>query len=165
VQTFTKDKLSYTYNTTMSEDSVALYSLDKVFPNWSPAALAAQATMSQVKLSDATLSWDAVDNAPGYAVFADGKFAGIVTGTSFAADANVKVYTVKAANAMGGFGAAVTAEAATATAISNVENNAAVQTEYYSTNGVRLSQPQSGVNLRVSKMADGSIKTDKVVIK
>ncbi len=164
VQTFTKDNLSNTFNTTMSADSAALFSLDKVFPDWAPAELTAQVKLSALTLAeDNTLTWQTVDDASGYAVFADGQFVTIVTGTSYAADPAVKVYSVKAANTMGGFGEAATIE--TPTSISVINAGDAISTEYYSTNGMRLAQPQRGVNIRVTKMANGSVKTEKVVVK
>ncbi|MBM6991967.1 MAG: pectin esterase [Prevotella sp.] len=163
VQTFTKDKLSYTYNTTMSADSALLYSIDKVFSDWAPMTLAEQAVMGTLTLSGTTLSWDAVANAPAYAVFADGTFTGIVTGTTFTADPTVQTYSVKAANTMGGFGEA--ALTATATSINGLSTDNVVKTEYFSVNGMRLSQPQRGVNVRVNQLANGQKTTEKVIVK
>ena len=161
-QTFTKDKLSYTYNTTLNADSVARYAIDKVFPDWAPKTLAEQAVMGTLTRTDNTLSWEAVDNAPAYAVFADGKLVGIVSGTSITADPNVKTYSVKAANLMGGFGEAATATISTA--IRSINNENVVTTQYFSVNGMHLSQPQRGINLRVSKLSNGMTVTDKVVV-
>jgi len=163
VQTFTKDKQSYTYNTTISADSAQLFTIDKVFPDWAPMTLAQQAVMGTLKLSGTTLSWDAVADAPGYAVFADGRFQGIVSTTTFATDPDVKSYSVRAANLMGGFGTGASVNVATA--IGTATENDVVYTEYFSANGMRLNAPQRGVNIRVSSMADGQKVTDKVVLK
>jgi hypothetical protein len=163
VQTFTKDKQSYTYNTTMSADSAQLFTIDKVFPDWAPMTLAQQAVMGTLKLSGTTLSWDAVADAPGYAVFADGRFQGIVSTTTFATAPDVKSYSVRAANLMGGFGTGASVNVATA--IGTATKNDVVYTEYFSANGMRLNAPQRGVNIRVSSMADGQKVTDKVVLK
>ncbi len=163
VQTFTKDQLSFTYNTTMSADSAQLFTLDKVFPDWAPATLAQQSAMGSLTRSGTSLSWDAVAGTPGYAVFADGVFQGIVTATTFAADPNVKTYAVKAANLMGGFGEAATV--GEATTIRNLVDSNVVKTQYYSANGTRLSTPQRGVNLRVSRLANGRTLTEKVLVK
>ena len=71
-----------------------------------------------------------------------------------------KTYTVRAANAMGGFGTQ-----ASATAISHTTAHAAVvKTEYILANGIRASKPQPGVNIRVVTLTDGTQKTDKIVV-
>lgn len=163
VQTFTKDKVSYTYNTTMRADSAQLFTIDKVFPDWTPTTLAQQAVMTTLKLSGTTLSWDAVADAPAYAVFADGLFQGIVGTTTFAADPNVKSYSVRAANAMGGFGEPATTGAPTAIRVAKpgqVEN-----TLYYSPDGTRISQPRHGVNVRVNLLANGQRVVEKVIVR
>lgn len=162
-QTFKKDAISYTYNTTLTAEEAQAYAIDKVFPNWNPSTLAAQAMMGSAAVTGNTVTWDAVANAPAYAVFADGTFAGITGATSFAADSNVKAYTVRAANPMGGFGKAVTASPSTGIGTMTM-GHVAGQT-YYSVNGTKLHKPQTGVNIRISKLTNGTTVTEKVVVR
>ncbi len=44
-----------------------------------------------------------------------------------------------------------------------IPSSAVVESEYYSVGGIRLSQPQKGLNIVKRKMADGSVKTEKVM--
>ena len=60
-----------------------------------------------------------------------------------------------------GFGEAATATISTA--IRSINNENVVTTRYFSVNGMHLSQPQRGINLRVSKLSNGMTVTDKVV--
>ena len=40
-----------------------------------------------------------------------------------------------------------------------------VATEYYSPAGIRLAQPQGGINIVRQRMSDGTVKTTKVIMK
>ncbi len=162
--TFSLGSTSYTYNTTLTADEAASYTLENVFTDWAPADLTVQATMSDALNDAGIISWTAVDDAPGYAIFNDGEFVAITSDTSYTVD-EVGTYTIRAANQMGGFGEAVAVIVAVTDGIVAVESSdseadgaAAV---YYSIDGMRLQQPQRGVNIRVT--ANG--KADKVVVK
>ena len=114
-----------------------------------------------------TLTWDAVEGAVAYAVFYDGQFVGMVSGDAKSYDVeadkpSLDAYTVRAANAHGGFGAAAST---TATGISSVESvdGGVVGTAYYSLQGTRVSDAYAGVVIKVDTMADGSVKAAKVI--
>ena len=79
--TFTKDNNKKTYETILPAAQAAEYAIDKVFTDWTPAALAGQVTMTPVTMAATTLTWEAVEGAKAYAIFADGKFVAIVDGT------------------------------------------------------------------------------------
>ena len=163
VLTFSKDNTSYTYNTTLSADSAKLFTIENVFADWAPQTMTAQASMSNANLSDGTISWNAVANAPGYAIFADGTFVDIIDGTSFAAQDGVQTYTIKAANIMGGFGEAVSVT--TATGIADNTADSVTTSTFYSINGIKLNKAQRGVNIRVNTLANGKSIVEKVVVK
>lgn len=161
--TFTKDKTSYTYNTTLTAEEASRYAIGNVFADWQPKELARQAEVTGVTLSEGQLSWSPVAQAPAYAVYADGKLVALTTATTLTAEAGVKQYTVRAANAMGGLGVAVAPLATTA--IQAAATATALTTTYYALDGMRLSQPRRGVNICVSTLADGSKTVQKVMIK
>ena len=166
VLTFTKDSKSNTYETILTADEAAEYDIDNVFKDWTPDEYAAQKQMGDLRVDGPTLSWDAVDGAKAYAVFADGVFIGMQTETSITTAVEVldpfKGYSVRAANEYGGFGEAASV---IATGITNAEADGAgvVSTAYYSLQGSRVGSAYSGVVIKVDTMADGSVKAAKVI--
>ena len=40
-----------------------------------------------------------------------------------------------------------------------------VSSEYYNLSGVRVASPQQGIFVNVSRMADGSVRTSKLILK
>ncbi len=107
-KTFTDSKgsNSVTKSIVMSASDAANYTLDKFFTDWQPDQVAAQKTMSTPSASGKTISWSAVSEAAGYLIEKDGEFVGITTATSYTVDED-GTYTVRAANARGGFGEGV----------------------------------------------------------
>lgn len=97
---------SVTKNIVMSASEAANYTLDKFFTDWQPDQVAAQKTMTTPSASGKTISWSAVSEAAGYLIEKDGEFVGITTTTSYTVDED-GTYTVRAANARGGFGEGV----------------------------------------------------------
>ena len=160
---FTKDKTVNEMETILTAEQAAGYALDKVFPTWTPDQDCQQKGIGLLKASDNTLSWDAADGAKAYAVFYKGQFVDMTAATTYAiSDGNADDYSVRAANAMGGFGGASTT---TFTAISNVKATGAnVQsTKFYDLQGARVDGSQHGVLIMVQKMTDGTVKTSKIV--
>ena len=75
--------------------------------SWLPTDYTIEVAAPTVSLSDGNLSWTTVDDARCYVVFKNGEYLTHVTGTSYAIDEE-GVYAVRAANEMGGLGAAST---------------------------------------------------------
>lgn len=147
VLTFTKDSKKNTMETILTADEAAGYSLDKVFPDWTPANDAAQVEIGSVVKDKDGLKWAAAEGAKAYAIFIDGKLDGIVDGTvtSYATNAsdNAKI-EVRAANAMGGFGTASKvsiADCIKGVTDSNANGNAAI----YNIHGMRMSKAAKGL--------------------
>lgn len=167
VLTFTKDKNSNEMETILTAEEAAGYALDKVFTDWTPATLAAQVVMSDVTIDGTSLTWNAVEGAQAYAVFVGDELQGITTDATFtlnstpAEDATV---SVRAANSMGGFGTAKVATSASGIqGISEGASNVTAIT-YYTTNGMQVSAPQTGVNIRVKTLANGKTIAEKVIM-
>ena len=137
---FTKDSKVNEMETVINAEEAAAYALDKVFPTWTPAALASQVTTANVTLTDNTLKWDAVNDAFAYAIICNGKIEAIVDAsvTSYAVNDASATYAVRAANEMGGFGEAVAT--GTNTAINNIANTAEGKQIIHTIGGIRLNE-------------------------
>lgn len=161
--TFTSTKASITKpeeNIILTADEAAGYSLDKVFTDWTPAALASQKDPIAAKVANGKLTW--TGNANMYMVEKNGEFAALTTETEYTIDDASAKYEVRAANEMGGFGLSES----TATGIDKVISSGdAVKTVIYSVDGMQLSHLQKGINILVKTFADGSKKTSKVIVK
>lgn len=166
VLTFKKDSKENTFETILTAEEAAEYDIDNVFADWTPDEYTVQKQMGLLRGEGTTLTWDAVDGAIAYAVFMNGTYVGMTTTNSIsvdaaATDASFDGYTVRAANAHGGFGPA----SSTTTAISGVEAETenVASTAYYSLQGSRVGKSYKGVVIKVDTMADGSTKAVKVV--
>ena len=73
--------------------------------SWLPTDYTSEVDAPMVSLSGSTLSWTAVDGARCYVIFKNGKYLANQTTTSYEM-ADEGIYTVRAANEMGGLGAA-----------------------------------------------------------
>ena len=160
---FKKDKNVNEMETILTADQAAEYALDKVFPSWTPDADCAQLGLGLLSKTESGISWAAVDGAKAYAVFCNGKYAGMTSATTWtlADGESADNCLVRAANAMGGFGGGST----TTTGINCLEVNSenVASTSYYSLDGTRVDGSQRGVLVMVQKMTDGSVKATKIV--
>lgn len=148
------------YNTILTSAQAAEYTLDKVFTDWTPAALASQKDPIAAKVANGKLTW--TDNADMYMIEKNGEFTALTSETSYDIDDASAKYEVRAANEMGGFGLSES----TATGIDKVISSGdAVKTVIYSVDGMQLSHLQKGINILVKSFADGSKKTSKVIVK
>ena len=158
--TFTLNTDVNEYNTILTSAQAAEYTLDKVFTNWTPAALASQKDPIAAKVANGKLTW--TGNANMYMVEKNGEFAALTTETEYTIDDASAKYEVRAANEMGGFGLSES----TATGIDKViSSDDAIKTVIYSVDGMQLSHLQKGINILVKTFADGSKKTSKVIVR
>ena len=149
----------YEYNTIMTADAAANYTLDKVFTDWQPAELAAQLPAITAQVVDGKLTW--TGDAKMYIVEKNGEFFALTSVKNIAVDDAKVSYAVRAANKMGGFGVASSAS----TGIQDIAAEASeiAKTEYYTLDGRKLSAPQSGINIRKITYQNGKVKTDKII--
>ena len=149
----------YEYNTIMTADAAANYTLDKVFTDWQPAELAAQLPAITAQVVDGKLTW--TGDAKMYIVEKNGEFFALTSKKSIAVDDAKVSYAVRAANEMGGFGVASSAS----TGIQGIAAEASeiAKTEYYTLDGRKLSASQSGINIRKITYQNGKVKTDKII--
>ena len=158
--TFTLNTDVNEYNTILTSAQAAEYTLDKVFTNWTPAALASQKDPIAAKVANGKLTW--TGDADMYMIEKNGEFAALTTETEYTIDDASAKYEVRAANEMGGFGLSES----TATGIDKIiSSDDAIKTVIYSVDGMQLSHLQKGINILVKSFADGSKKTSKVIVR
>ena len=159
---FTKDKEVSEYNTIITAEKAAEFSLDKVFNNWKPADLAAQKSATAATESNGKLAWEG--DAQMYIVLKDGKFFAMTAEKSLGIAGATGTWSVRAANEMGGFGKMTSV----VTGIKNIaaaDEAATVSTAIFSISGAQQNSLQKGINIVVKTLADGSKKTEKVIMK
>ena len=159
---FTKDKEVSEYNTIITAEKAAEFSLDKVFTNWKPADLAAQKSASAATESNGKLAWEG--DGQMYIVLKDGKFFAMTAEKSLDIAGATGTWSVRAANEMGGFGQ-MTSIVTGIKNIASAKDAATVSTAIFSVSGAQQNSLQKGINIVVKTLADGSKKTEKVIMK
>jgi pectin methylesterase-like acyl-CoA thioesterase len=101
----------------LSASDAAGYSADNIFGSWKPANLTVQQAAPVVSKSGSALKWDDNTDALCWVVFRDGKYFKCVTTPTVDMASGTGIYIVKAANAMGGLGAASNAVSADGTPV------------------------------------------------
>ena len=164
-------------NPELTAAEAAEYSdMSKMYGDWDPTLLTEQApVVTNVKLEGNTLSWTGNNYSLLYAICKNGETAGFTTETSIdittldapaasRRDGGTVVYSVRAANEMGGLSEpAVAGGADGIQGINNAEG--AVKTEYYNLQGQRVTMLHRGIIIEVKTMADGSKVTTKRIVK
>lgn len=136
--------------------------------DWDPASDAEQAPLptNVVVTNGTTISWDDSSYALLWAVCKDGAVIAFTTEPTYSISDGARfgaVYSVRAANAMGGLGEAVEASVTTGIAGVNTESGYVISTQYYNIQGQPVSANASGVLIKVETMSDGSLRTVKVI--
>ncbi|MGN1375091.1 MAG: pectinesterase family protein [Prevotella sp.] len=162
VLTFTHSSGNRSYETIMTADAVAQYTPENMFPTWLPTSVAAQKEVAAVTVNGSNISWDAVEGATAYAIFNNDVFVTITDAISYAVtEGDANKYSVRAANARGGFGPA----AGYTTGIGSVvaDKSDVVSTSCYNLQGVRVNDSYNGVVIKVATMKDGRKVATKIV--
>ena len=155
-------------NPVLTAEEAASYTIETVMgadDDWDPTAATEQASApTNVKIAGNNLTWDNSNYALLWAVCKNGKVVDFTVEPSYNVDDASATWSVRAANEMGGLGEATIAS--TSTGIENISTSSDVlNTKIYSADGVQASKLQRGINIVVKTMADGSKKTNKVILK
>ena len=134
------------FETILSAEQAQAYSYEKMFKEnanaWDPASLTLQEAAPEATYANGMLTWKAAEGAIAYAIFKNGQFAGLVEGNSFAIDiTDGDELTLRAANSMGGLGAAATVS----TGIESVMLNEDKTGNIYNLNGQKVNHAQRGI--------------------
>lgn len=163
----------YPNNPVLTKEEADFHSYARVMggdDDWDPASQAEQAPApANVKIDGNVITWDDSRYVSLWAVCKDGKVIGFTIEPTYtvepeATSKSAAVYSVRAANEMGGLGEAVEASAQTAIADINADSEA-VSTVYYNLQGIRVSANTPGVLVKVVTLASGRTVTTKIVVK
>ena len=152
--TVTFKKANTELQTILDASALETYSIGNVLGGW---ATTAQEQAKQIdapadaKYDNGAISWTASNGASAYAIFKDGVFAGITTGTSYniTVDADKESLTIRAANARGGFGKAADV-AGTNTGIDQISSDNGSAT-FYNLQGMRVGKINKGIYITNGK--------------
>lgn len=142
--------------------------------SWNPLAYTEQAPApTNVSIDEnGVINWDASDYALCWAVCKDGEIVAFVTEPTHTAEATAfaraeaPVYTVRAANEMGGLGEEVKAVYKETTGISDITaDQEVISTVYYNIQGIAVSENTKGLLIKVETLATGETRTSKVIVK
>ena len=151
-------------NPVLTAEEAAEYSdMTKMFGDWQPTLATEQAPVpTNVAVSGTTITWDGSNYALLWAVCLNGNVIGFTTEPTMTVEKN-GMYTVRAANEMGGLSAPSDAvEVTEGTGIRRMTTTSDATLEaIYAVDGKRLEKMQRGIN--IVRMSDGSIK--KIVLK
>ena len=99
------------YTPVLTDEEAAKFTVENVLggtDSWLPTEQTVVLSAPVASISGSTLSWTAIDDARCYVIFKDGEYLANQTATSYEMTAE-GIYTVRAANEMGGLGAETTA--------------------------------------------------------
>lgn len=137
--------------------------------SWDPASATVQcAAPANPVIANGKLTWDAVEGASSYAVFCNGEYVAHTIDASYdlqsGRDAGNNTYTVRAANAHGGLGAASKAVVDSTTGIDAIFGEGdAISTVFYNLQGVQVAPDARGTVIRVDILPDGTRRSTKLV--
>lgn len=139
-------------NPVLTAAEAAEYSdMSKMFGDWVPTLLTEQAPqVTNVELSGSTLTWKGNDYALNYAVCKNGSVVAFTTAESFdvstVGTTDTDVWSIRAANEMGGLNQAVKVGEDPTTAIESVKKDSTADDgAIYNLQGVRVSKAQKGI--------------------
>ena len=162
----------YPNDPVLTAAEAAEYTVENVMggdDDWDPTYYTEQATVPTLSASEYVLSWEESNYVFCYAICKNGKVIAFTTENSYTIESpkNGDVYTVRAANEMGGLSQASNEYVVSGVSgIEQAEKAATpVSTEIYTSTGVRVTAPVQGVTIKRTLMDDGSIVITKEITK
>lgn len=156
----------------LTEAQVAELSVENVMggsDEWNPLGLTEQAPIvTNLTLENGLLTWDNSDYAACWAVCRNGQVIAFTLTPEFEVTesrADDVVYSVRAANEMGGLGDAVEVGGATSGIDSVGADAEVVSTVFYNLQGIRVGDDAKGLLIKVDTLASGRTVTTKVIVK
>ncbi|WP_303741162.1 pectinesterase family protein, partial [uncultured Duncaniella sp.] len=156
----------------LTEAQVAELSVENVMggsDEWNPLGLTEQAPIvTNLSLENGLLTWDNSDYAACWAVCRNGQVIAFTLEPEFEiaeSRADEAVYSVRAANEMGGLGDAVEVGGSTSGIDSVGADAEVVSTVFYNLQGIRVGNDAKGLLIKVDTLASGRTVTTKVIVK
>ncbi len=170
--TYTKDNTTVTLEPVLTSKQASTYTVDNVVggtDNWQPYLSTEQAGAPDITGDGIAISWDNSNYVLGWAILKDGAFVDFVTTNSYTIPdetAEGTVYTVRAANEMGGLGLSSNEYIHKTTAIDDVQGvqKKVVEIRYFTLQGRELKKYESykGVIIVKTKYTDGTFASEKI---
>ncbi len=161
---------NHSNNPILTKEEADTYNYDAVMggtDNWDPASIAEQApTPANVLLKNNKVVWDDNDYVSCWAVCLNGKVIGFTTVPEYdvTPSRSGDVYSVRAANEMGGLGEAIpVGGGVTAIDIINSDVDDVISTVYYNLQGIRVDADAKGVLIKADTYTSGRTVTRKIV--
>ena len=170
--TYTKDATTVVLNPVLSAEQAASYTIENVLggtDTWQPKLYTDQAAAPVIAGDERVISWTNSDYVLCWAVFRNNQFVKFVTTNSYTIPeekTSGSIYTVKAANEMGGLSQSSNPYEYVKTGIfTQPENTALIDRKFYSAEGKQIINltGYSGFIIVRSVYADGSVITDKIL--
>ena len=170
--TYTKDATTVVLNPVLSAEQAASYTIENVLggtDTWQPKLYTDQAAAPVIAGDERVISWTNSDYVLCWAVFRNNQFVKFVTTNSYTIPEETtsgSIYTVKAANEMGGLSQNSNPYEYVKTGIyTQPENTALIDRKFYSAEGKQIINltGYSGFIIVRSVYADGSVITDKIL--
>lgn len=162
-----------TYNPVLSANDAASYTIDNVLggnDTWQPNVYTDQAAAPTITGSAKAISWDNNDYVLCWGVFKNGQFVQFVTNNNYTIPDDVSagaVYTVRAANEMGGLSASSNSYTYDVqTSVNNAKTGASIVSQtYFTISGERLNSLDNyvGVAIMRTSYSDGRVVATKVI--
>ena len=160
--------VAVTYNPVLTAAEAAKFTVENVLAGddgWQPQLLTEQAIAPVLTVADGLISWPASDYVFCYAICKNGKVVEFTNETSYTIPtdaADTDLFSVRAANEMGGLG--VASAAVNNTGIQTlVAGGEVVSTTIYNASGVAMPTMQRGLNIVCTTYANGAVRIEKVV--
>ncbi len=131
--------------------------------DWDPTSYTEQASApTNVKLEGNALSWDNNDYVLLWAVCKDGKVVDFTIEPIYTVDDVKAVWSVRAANEMGGLGDAATVGVGVPDALESVQETV-VSEEFFTVSGLRVDASFKGMLIKVQTLSNGQKVSSKVI--
>ncbi|MEZ7867074.1 MAG: pectinesterase family protein [Paludibacteraceae bacterium] len=169
--TYTKDATTVVLNPVLSATQAANYTVENVLGGtdaWQPKLYTDQAAAPVITCENKTITWAGNNYVLCWAVFKDNVFVSFVTTNTYVIPEEVisGVYTVRAANEMGGLSGVSNSYEYGSTGVEDLLNNSTiVDQKYFTVDGkqIRRVRDFKGVVIVRSIFDDGSVKTEKII--
>jgi len=164
---YTKDATTVTLNPVLTKDQAEQYTIENVLggtDTWQPRLFTEQASAPVVTIEGTTLKWDDSNYVLCWAIFRNHIFVEFVTTNSYSIPAGTpggSVFTIRAANEMGGLGAPSTGYTFGTSSKKYPIQSEIIEKLYFSVDGKRLPHPVRGLNIVRSRYSDGSVSVSK----
>ena len=163
------------YNPVLTAEQAAAFTIDNVLGGsdaWQPAMLTEQALAPAISEKDGIITWSASNYVFVYAICKNGQIVGFTNDNTYSIPSDATqsdVYSVRAANEMGGLGVASNGVTLGSDSDTGIEGNAVAkevaERQYFNASGIRIAEPQPGVNIVRITYTDGTVDTVKEFVK